>query len=744
VFGDWGQGTKDEANVLAQMRAAAPRFAVTVGDNAYPDGSEDDYGDLSSGHVFPPSYWPVLGGTVPASLAQGNHGFALTQQYLGNWPQDSTAAACAAGGCRYQTDAYPSIDGSRPSTYASAWYAFDFGNARFYILEAAWDDTNLGSFGAYKLDYDAHWNPATNAAEYQWLRGDLAAHTSTPLKFAFFHYPLHSDGGASSDTKLTGTSTSTLEGLLAANNVSIVFNGHAHIYERNLPQVPGSPMVSYVTGAGGAGLSQLQACSSFDAYALGNSNTSCNTPAQTKPHVFHFLRVDVNGATVTVTPTDETGLTFDVQTYTFPQTSGAISGTVTDAGTGQPIGGATVSYTGGSASTDANGVYTLSNAQPGTYSVLAGATGYVSQTATATVSSGATTILNFALAQSGAVTGMVTDAGNGQPIFGATVSYSGGSTTTDSGGHYTLSGVPQGTYTVSASAPGYVPGSATVTVSPGATATQDFALTFAPGTITGTVSDAGSGEPISGATVSCSCGSGGITNGFGSYTLSGITPGTYTVTASATGYAAQSASVTVAANSTTTQNFALIHPGIFSDGFESGDLSAWTTSTGLVVESSVVHGGSFAAEGNTTNGATYATKNLPSTYTTAYGRIWFDIRSMPSQVNLVRFRTAGGTSVAFLFVTTSGTLGLNANNVRFLSATTVSTGALHELELNTVVNGTSSTTQVWLDGTRVNDLSITSDLGTTPVGQFQIGEAATARTYDVVLDDAVFDTQFIP
>jgi hypothetical protein len=33
--------------------------------------------------------------------------------------------------------------------------------------------------------------------------------------------------------------------------------------------------------------------------------------------VYHFLLVTVNGNTVTVTPTDEMGRTFDIQTYTF-------------------------------------------------------------------------------------------------------------------------------------------------------------------------------------------------------------------------------------------------------------------------------------------------------------------------------------------------------------------------------------------------------------------------------------------
>ena len=36
-----------------------------------------------------------------------------------------------------------------------------------------------------------------------------------------------------------------------------------------------------------------------------------------RANVYHFLLVTVNGNQVTVTPTDSTGRTFDVQTYMF-------------------------------------------------------------------------------------------------------------------------------------------------------------------------------------------------------------------------------------------------------------------------------------------------------------------------------------------------------------------------------------------------------------------------------------------
>jgi hypothetical protein len=153
------------------------------------------------------------------------------------------------------------------------------------------------------------------------LKADLAAHSGA-LKFAFFHYPLHSDSSSQpSDTYLTGAGG--LEGLLANNNVGIVFNGHAHLYERNYPQIAGKPLVSYVTGGGGDAIGGVNSCSAFDAYAIGSSS-SCRAPKPASAaNVYHFLLVTVNGNQVTVTPTDSTGRTFDVQTYTFPGASGA-------------------------------------------------------------------------------------------------------------------------------------------------------------------------------------------------------------------------------------------------------------------------------------------------------------------------------------------------------------------------------------------------------------------------------------
>jgi hypothetical protein len=337
VFGDWGAvdssgANPDQGRLLSQIAASGARFAVTVGDTGNPTGSQTNYGDLiqkgsSLSEIFGPTFWAVPGRSIPLFNAVGNHGF--NDVFLRNWPQDR---AVSGSGGAYRMDRYCCLNGTSSASYPSAWYAFDVGGVRLYVLEAAWSESNVGSATQYKNDADYHW--ASTSPEYVWLRNDLAAHPAS-LKLAFFHYPLYSDnGGQTSDTYLRGSGH--LEGLLGQYGVRIAFNGHAHIYERNKPNAWG--MVSYVTGGGGSHLYTPDHCSSFDAYAIGwsvskNVGKGCNAPAPTSiSQVFHFLLVTVSGDTVKVTPTDEMGRTFDVQTYTFgsgasftraPSTSGA-------------------------------------------------------------------------------------------------------------------------------------------------------------------------------------------------------------------------------------------------------------------------------------------------------------------------------------------------------------------------------------------------------------------------------------
>lgn len=160
----------------------------------------------------------------------------------------------------------------------------------------------------------------------------------------------------------------------------------------------------------------------------------------------------------------------------------------------------------------------------------------------------------------GTIAGTVTDAGDASAIAGASVSTgTGQATTTAADGSYTLTDVPTGGSTVTASADGYGSDSQTTTVVENATSTVNFALAAVPtGSIAGTVTDdAAAPNAISGATVSTGTGQSTTTAGDGSYTLSGVPTGGSTVTVTADGYAGDSATTTVNENETSTVNFAL-------------------------------------------------------------------------------------------------------------------------------------------------------------------------------------------
>jgi hypothetical protein len=185
----------------------------------------------------------------------------------------------------------------------------------------------------------------------------------------------------------------------------------------------------------------------------------------------------------------------------------------------------------------------------------------------------------------GALQGSVTDAGTSAAISGATVTITGGtSTTTNGSGFYQFTNVSPGIYSVTASATGYNPSTANgLSVTAGNTITQDFTLTAAgptTGTLQGTVTDAGTSAAISGATVTIVGGASTTTNGAGFYQFTNVTPGTYSVTASATGYnTGTNTGVSVTAGNTTTSSFALTAvSGPTSTGFLSPTANAAVTS----------------------------------------------------------------------------------------------------------------------------------------------------------------------
>jgi hypothetical protein len=129
--------------------------------------------------------------------------------------------------------------------------------------------------------------------------------------------------------------------------------------------------------------------------------------------------------------------------------------------------------------TDSNGNFTLI-VPPGSYTVTVTAAGYNSASQSVSVRSGQRQTLSFKLTSttaSGSIAGNVSDAWSGSPIAGATLRLSNGLTTvTDLNGNYSFPLVLSGSYTITASAIGYVGQSQAITVKPGHQTTQNFQL----------------------------------------------------------------------------------------------------------------------------------------------------------------------------------------------------------------------------------------------------------------------------
>ncbi len=283
--------------------------------------------------------------------------------------------------------------------------------------------------------------------------------------------------------------------------------------------------------------------------------------------------------TLTATGTVLAGvvLTFNpalVPTGGTPPTTGTIQGTVTDASTGSPLAGATVSVTGAatlSATTGANGTYAFPNVPPGGVTLSASKAGYTTATATGIVVAGGVLVFSPALSPApttGTLIGTVVDAVTNTSLAGAKIEVQGTglSATTDVTGRFTLSNVPPGTQVVLISATGYVSQSFTLAVTAGVTYDfQTVRLTPAPttSTATGRVTDAITGKPIVGADVTVT-GTAVIgttlstkTDATGTYTLTGITLLEFTLKATATGYDSQAATIKTTGYGTYAVNFTL-------------------------------------------------------------------------------------------------------------------------------------------------------------------------------------------
>lgn len=255
VFGDTGTGNQAQIDVAAGIRLSAPDVAIHTGDLVYPRGGSDAEMDRK--------YFAIYAETLSRAVIYptlGNHdrddGGVV---YLGSFhlPEDSP------GGERY--------------------YSFEYADALFLIL-----DSNQGM--------------GVGTAQYAWIEEQLAG-SQRLWKIVTLHFPIYAAWLA------VEANRRVLDPLFARHGVDLVFQAHAHFYERFYPmrnaravgageepdyQHPEAPI--YVVTGGGGG-------------SLARGNPGANTAYYAS--VYHHVRLDFQGPRLLLSAVDRSNRVFD-------------------------------------------------------------------------------------------------------------------------------------------------------------------------------------------------------------------------------------------------------------------------------------------------------------------------------------------------------------------------------------------------------------------------------------------------
>ncbi|MEW5960815.1 MAG: metallophosphoesterase [Chloroflexota bacterium] len=201
--------TQDEAT--AQLLDGIAGTVVTLGDNAYPNGTLAQFNNC-----YGPTWGRHKSRTRPAP---GNHDYHT------------------AGASGYYT--YFGATASPLETHCTGnckgYYSYTLGDWHLIVLNS-------------EIAHEA------GSAQEQWLRADLAAHPSK-CTLAYWHKPRFSSGRHGNNA-----SVQPFWQALYEYGVDVVLNGHDHTYERFAPQNPtgqadpSQGIREFVVGTGGAGL----------------------------------------------------------------------------------------------------------------------------------------------------------------------------------------------------------------------------------------------------------------------------------------------------------------------------------------------------------------------------------------------------------------------------------------------------------------------------------------------------------
>jgi chitodextrinase len=758
--------------------AAAGDIACDPTSSSYNGGN----GTSGSCHAMKTSNMLVNGGFA-AVLPLGDNQYycggyqAFTQSYDASWGRVKTITYPAVGNHEYLTSGGTGCDptgkglgyfqyfGAAAGNPSQGYYSYNVGSWHLIAL-----NSNCGSAGGC----------SASSSQGKWLVADLAAHPNM-CTLAYWHIPLYSSGG-----RANGNSLYFWQALYAAH-ADVILSSHDHTYERFGPQDPyahldtANGIREFIVGTGGANHTSFTTVSANS--EVRDSTTFGIMEMTLHPTGYDWNFVPEPGGTFTDSGSGSchgSGGGGDTTPPTAPTNlaASAVSPNEVDlswtAGTDNVgVSGYRIYRNGALVGTSATNTYADTSVQPATgYSYYAtaydaaGNASTASNTATATTPAVSDTtppsaptglvatvsgptevdlswtastdnvgVTGYRLYRNGALVGTAATAAYADQSVQPATGYSYYAVAYDAAGNSSAASntvaatTPPAPDTAPPSAP-----SGLVATAPGSTEV-DLSWTAS----TDNVGVAGYRIYRNGALLGSS-----VTTAYADTSVQPATSYSYYVVAYD---AASNTSTASATTNVTTPPSGSGVPNIFADGFESGSFSAWTASTNLVVQTSTVHSGSDAVEGNVTNAAAYTHKTLASTYGTIYIRVWFRVHSRTTNVSLLSPRTATNVSLLHLYMDlSSGKLGLR-NDVTLTNrslGSPISLDTWHSLEIKVVVSPTGGVTQVWLDGVDQTSLDSTTDnLGSTNVGDVLIGDSSSSRTYDAFWDDAAVSDTWI-
>jgi len=206
-------------SVLKADSAAKVEDAVfTLGDNAYPDGSERD---------FALCFTPSWGDSAKRIISR-------IRPSPGNHEHETDEAA-----------PYYKYFGDRAGSPRKGYYSYDLGEWHVVVLNS-------------EIVVNRVFSDKERADQEEWLREDLKG-SSRKCTVAYFHHPRYSSGWHGGDTRITG-----LWRVLYEGGVDLVLAGHDHNYERFRPLTPlgavdtTAGIVQLLAGTGGGALRNLR------------------------------------------------------------------------------------------------------------------------------------------------------------------------------------------------------------------------------------------------------------------------------------------------------------------------------------------------------------------------------------------------------------------------------------------------------------------------------------------------------